>query len=343
MIGTIAQLFEAAGYKDYKSLPVMEFVRPKNRLRILSRTHDDKITKEEVTGLIYKGEAKSGIKVISKSGIFLGTEEHLLWEDVRRQFIPLKECLQIENFTGVSTKNEREKVFFEAINESFSILDIEVENTHCYFSGGLLSHNSFGGQAKALGEFLRKYNILCSNYKTTLFWISQERASMNMMSHLPGITGGEAPKFYASTVQRATKTDVIKDGNNVVGIEMRLRNYKSKVGIPFRDSNLKLYYNGGFKPDEEYIQFLVDLEIVTQKGAYFSVPGVEKSIQGRDKLQAWLNEHTDKYTQFKHQVDEMLTGTTKLDANNVAEEEDIDMTKINDIIEDDIVDIENNE
>jgi recombination protein RecA len=180
---------------------------------------------------------------------------------------------------------------------------------------------TFGGQARALGECLRKLVATISNYKTTLFWISQERVNMTPMSHLPNCTGGEAPKFYASTVNRATKTDVIKNGNDVIGITMRIRNYKNKCGIAFRDANVKLYYKGGFKPDEEYIDFLLAFDIIKQKGAYFYVPGEDKSLQGRVKLQDWLNEHPKDYEEMKRKVNETILHSNALDANKEEIEE----------------------
>jgi len=177
---------------------------------------------------------------------------------------------------------------------------------------------SFGGSAKALSEFLRKINILNANYNTTMFWISQERVNMQPMSHLPSVTGGEAPKFYASVVNRVTKTDQLKDADGTIGISIRVRNYKNKTGVPFRDANMNLYYNGGFKPEEEYIDFLIAFDIVKQKGAYFYVPNEEKSLQGRVKLQDWLNNNLTAYDDMKKRVDEMLVSENKLDVNNEA-------------------------
>jgi recombination protein RecA len=186
---------------------------------------------------------------------------------------------------------------------------------------------NFGAQAKTLGEFLRRYNILCANYDTTIFWISQERTNMTPMSHLPNTTGGEAPKFYASTVNRATKTDVIKTADDTIGIAIRLRNYKNKCGLPFRDANVKLYYKGGFNPDEEYIDFLILLGIVKQKGAYFYIDGEEKSIQGRAKLQEWLFNHSERYEEMKVKVNETLANTNILDENKEEVEENIDISQ----------------
>ena len=195
---------------------------------------------------------------------------------------------------------------------------------------------NFGAGAKALAEFLRKINILCANYNTTLLWISQERVNMSPMGYLPGVTGGEAPKFYASVVNRVTKTDVLKSGNDTIGIAIRVRNYKNKAGVPFRDANIKLYYDGGFNPDEEYLDFLIAFDIIKQGGAYFTIPGVEKKIQGRAKVQEWLNENVEEYEKMKAQVDEMLVNENALDADREMMGEDEVILEAKERIEDEI-------
>jgi recombination protein RecA len=187
---------------------------------------------------------------------------------------------------------------------------------------------SFGGLAKSLGESIRKINATGANYKTTTFWISQERVNMKPMSHLPEVTGGEAPKYYASTVNRVQKMDSIKDGNETAGIQIRIRNYKNKCGIPFRDANINLYYKGGFNPNEEYLQFIVDLGIFKQGGAWFTNEEFGVKLNGRDKVQNWLNDHPEEYNKMKTQVDEMLTKSTDLDKDNQELHEDLDIEKL---------------
>ena len=184
---------------------------------------------------------------------------------------------------------------------------------------------SFGSRAKALTEFCNKYNILCANYGTTVLWISQERANLNPMARLPTATGGEAINYYTSITCRITKTDDIKDATgDVCGIEMRVRNYKNKCSVPFRDANMKLYYDGGFDSNSEYIDFLLLLGIVKQAGAYFKFnhEGQDYSLQGRKKLQEWLDTHADVYDAWKKDIIEKISHHNEiLDANNQATDE----------------------
>lgn len=183
---------------------------------------------------------------------------------------------------------------------------------------------TFGGAAKSHSEFLKKFNILCADRNTTLLWISQERVNMKPMSHLPAVTGGEAPQYYSSIICRITKTDDIKDANGVIGIEMRVRDMKNKCSIPFREANMKLYFNGGFNSDEEYVDFLLSLGFMVQKGAYFQFDydGEHFSLQGRQKLMDWLTAHQDVYDKWKKEIKAKLSGyVEELDKDNYATDE----------------------
>ena len=183
---------------------------------------------------------------------------------------------------------------------------------------------TFGGAAKSHSEFLKKFNILCADRNTTLLWISQERVNMKPMSHLPAVTGGEAPQYYSSIICRITKTDDIKDANGVIGIEMRVRDMKNKCSIPFREANMKLYFDGGFNSDEEYVDFLLSLGFMVQKGAYFQFDydGEHFSLQGRQKLMDWLTAHQDVYDKWKKEIKAKLSGyVEELDKDNYATDE----------------------
>jgi protein RecA len=183
---------------------------------------------------------------------------------------------------------------------------------------------NFGGGAKSLSEFIRKINILCANYDTTFFLISQERVNMQPMSHLPSVTGGEAPAFYSSTINRVTKIDVIKDANGTIGQQIRVRNYKNKTSIPFRDAEMNLYFNGGFKSEDEYLDFIIKFDIFKQGGAWFTNTEHNVKLNGRIKVQEWLNQNPEVFETMKAQVDEFLSKETVLDANNTDPMAEID-------------------
>lgn len=151
------------------------------------------------------------------------------------------------------------------------VLDLEIDKNHNYFPNSLLSHN----------------------------------------------TGGRALKFYASTRNRVTKIDTIEKSGETVGIKLKIRNYKNKTGIMFREAELTLYFDSGFDSDAEYMDFFIKLGIVKQAGAWFSYfknkDDAEPTFKcaGRDKMQAWFDEHKDEFIACKNKVNELLSKETE--------------------------------
>ena len=184
--GTMKQLFEAAGYKDYKSMEIGKFYKPKNRLAIQT-LEDGKLTKKEVIGLVYKGVSKDSYKVTTSSGSFLCTGEHAIFNSEKNEY----EKVKAFKGTKALSVNGPVEIKIEKVSDEFDILDLEVEGTHAYISEGILSHNTFGAGAKANGTVIKRMNYFVDTYKTPLLWISQERAAIEMMAHLPSCIPGE--------------------------------------------------------------------------------------------------------------------------------------------------------
>lgn len=180
--------------------------------------------------------------------------------------------------------------------------------------------------ANTLKEVYKHFNILASNYLTPLLVVSQERANMNVMSHLPSQTGGTAIKFFASTRNRITKVDQLKDNNgNDAGIQIRVRNYKNKTGVPWRDAIMNLYFDRGFDSDAEYFDFLSEFGLITKgNGGVYSADfwnaenGVPTGkIRGAANALAWFQDPKNKdiYDELKKKVTEKLLSRNELDAD----------------------------
>lgn len=179
--------------------------------------------------------------------------------------------------------------------------------------------------ANTLKEIYKRFNTLCRNYLTPMLVVSQERANMNVMSHLPSQTGGTAVRFFASTRNRVTKVETIKDPKTGLdcGIKIRVRNYKNKTGTPWRDAEMNLYFDRGFDSDAEYFDFLVLFGLMEKgNGGVYSASfftaenGVPTGkIRGAENVKNWLIEHRDIYEDLKRKVDAKLMGSNELDAN----------------------------
>jgi len=181
---------------------------------------------------------------------------------------------------------------------------------------------NFGSKAKALGNFLLRFAILCANYETTMFIISQERAQTNTMSHAIAYTGGYMLKYAASTLCRVRKIEEIHEDNKFVGIRMNCRNYKNKTGIPGRECNMTLRFVGGFDSFDEYVDLCKEFqgdprmeELVKIGGAYYKGPAFG-SICGKEKFAEWARqpENEAEWNKIKDCIDTIMAGENVTDS-----------------------------
>ena len=160
------------------------------------------------------------------------------------------------------------------------------------------------------------------NNKCSLVMISQERANLGSM-YGPDFkaTGGRAPAFYSSWSARVTRTgDITGENKELCGLEIRVRNTKNKVGIPKRDANLRLYFNGGINSDDEYVDYLKIFGLIEQKGAYYSNPDwiaddgtVGIKVCGLEAVRDWLHSNPKAYDRIKADINALVCGYTILD------------------------------
>lgn len=200
------------------------------------------------------------------------------------------------------------------------ILDSDAAATTDLDNKSEYGQTGFNGakDAAVLSMAYKKFNVLARNYLTPLLVVSQERDNMNVMSHLPSQTGGKAIRFYATTRNRITKLDTIKNANGEdSGIQIRVRNYKNKGGIPWRDAEMNLYFEHGFDSDNEYFDFLVKFNIINKAGGWFDAPGIGMpKMQGAAKVKEWLIANPDIYNELKKQVNDKLVRNNELDNDN---------------------------
>lgn len=200
--------------------------------------------------------------------------------------------------------------------------------------------DAFGGfagskTAIAISQGLRMVNPYLYNNLCTLVVISQERANVGVM-YGPDFkgTGGKAPAFYSSWSARVTRTgDITDKQKGLIGIEMKVRNTKNKVGIAKREANLKLYFSDGIHSDDEYFDYLKALDLITQKGPYYyndewendSTGEIGMKVCGIDAVKEWLHNNPIQYEKVKKQINEIITGHVEMDneiSDDLEENED---------------------
>lgn len=177
-----------------------------------------------------------------------------------------------------------------------------------------------GGKTAAMLSYgLKKIAPYLYNNKCAMLMIAQERANIGATYGADfKIATSKAPLFKSSFTARVTKTEEITDPTTkeMVGIRIRVRNTKNKLGIPKRDANLKLMFNGGVDSEEEYLEYLTTFGIIKKSGAMYEVEGDAwgmGKVRGKDAVKTFLLEHPDIYNKVKEQVNNMIVGHTKLD------------------------------
>lgn len=145
-------------------------------------------------------------------------------------------------------------------------------------------------------------------------------------------TGGYALRYAASTLNRVKKVADLKDGNGkMIGIQMNVRNYKNKTGIPFRENDMWLYFDKGFDSEGEYIDLVKELqdkeqlqELVKIGGAYYKSQKWGWSYKSKDDFKTNFVQNPackEMWDEIKALIDDLLAGTISQDAKTVDPEQ----------------------
>lgn len=171
---------------------------------------------------------------------------------------------------------------------------------------GDMGDNKVGLQARLMSQALRKLTATINKTQTTCIFINQLREKIGVMFGNPETTpGGNALKFYASVRLDIRKIGQIKDGDNVVGNQVRVKVIKNKVAPPFRKAEFDLMFNEGISKVGELIDLGTEKGIITKSGSFYSYEG-NKLAQGRDAAKNVLRDNPDLADEIEAKVFEAL-------------------------------------
>lgn len=188
---------------------------------------------------------------------------------------------------------------------------------------------NFGATAKVFANGLKFINPILARHDCSMIVINQERDNIGVM-YGPDFTttGGRAIKYYASWRGRITRIDDILEKGSLVGIVPKVRATKNKIGINKREAELRLKFASGFDSEEEYLKFIIDLGIVTQRGAWFYQEEWGFKGSGRASLVEFLRSRPELFEMVKNTVNAKLCAETDIDRANalkaVEEEPDLE-------------------
>ena len=150
-----------------------------------------------------------------------------------------------------------------------------------------------GLQARLMSQALRKLTASVAKSNTLIIFINQIRIKIGVMFGNPETTtGGNALKFYSSVRLEIRRIGAIKDRDQVVGNQTRIKVVKNKLAAPFKMVELDIMYGEGFSKTGELIDLGVKEGIVEKSGSWFSYDS-QRIGQGRENAKAFLKENPD--------------------------------------------------
>ena len=156
---------------------------------------------------------------------------------------------------------------------------------------GDMGDSHMGLQARLMSQALRKMTANIKNSNTLVVFINQIRMKIGVMFGSPETTtGGNALKFYSSVRLDIRRIGSIKEGDEVVGNETRVKVVKNKVAPPFRQTEFQIMYGQGIHHLGEVIDLGVRLNLIDKSGAWYAYQG-EKIGQGKKNVCLYLEEN----------------------------------------------------
>ena len=171
---------------------------------------------------------------------------------------------------------------------------------------GDMGDNKVGLHARLMSQALRKLTANISKTNTTCIFINQLREKIGVMFGNPETTtGGNALKFYASVRLDIRRVTTLKDGDQPIGNQVRVKVVKNKVAPPFRKAEFEIMFGEGISKYGELVDLGVEYSIIQKSGSWFSYNGT-KLAQGRDATKALLKDNPELCEEIEAKIMEAI-------------------------------------
>ncbi len=169
---------------------------------------------------------------------------------------------------------------------------------------GEIGDSHIGLQARLMSQALRKLVASISKTNCILIFINQIRTKIGVIFGSPEITtGGNALKFYSSVRLDIRRIGAIKDKEEVIGNQTRVKVVKNKVAPPFKIVDFDIMYGSGICKEGEILDLGVELGIIEKSGAWFSYNNTRIG-QGRENSKQHLKDHPNIVQEIKQQIEQ---------------------------------------
>ncbi|MGF1753197.1 recombinase RecA [Vibrio makurazakiensis] len=186
---------------------------------------------------------------------------------------------------------------------------------------GEMGDSHMGLQARMLSQAMRKLTGNLKQSNCMAIFINQIRMKIGVMFGNPETTtGGNALKFYASVRLDIRRTGSIKEGDEIVGNETRIKVVKNKIAAPFKQAETQILYGQGFNREGELIGLGVKNKLVDKAGAWYSYNG-DKIGQGKSNSCKYLRENPEIALEIDKKLRDLLLTPAVLEENDSEEAE----------------------
>jgi recombination protein RecA len=193
---------------------------------------------------------------------------------------------------------------------------------------GEMGDSHVGLQARLLSQAMRKLTATIKQTNCLVIFINQIRMKIGVMFGSPETTtGGNALKFYSSVRLDIRRIGAVKEGDEVVGNETRVKVVKNKVSPPFKQAEFQIMYGKGIYHMAEIIDWGVKLNLVDKSGAWYAYKG-DKIGQGKANAAKFLEDNPALASEIEGQIREQTLGVVP--AKSKAEAEVAEVTEDSD-------------
>ena len=173
---------------------------------------------------------------------------------------------------------------------------------------GEMGDHHVGLHARLMSQALRKLTSSISKSNCLVIFINQIRQKIGIMFGNPETTsGGNALKFYASVRLDIRRIGAIKDKDDIIGNQTRVKVVKNKVAPPFRTVEFDIMYGEGISKNGEIVDLGVSADIIEKSGSWFSYND-QRIGQGRENVKNFLNENSE----IAIEIEDKIKGNTVL-------------------------------
>jgi len=171
---------------------------------------------------------------------------------------------------------------------------------------GEMGDNKVGLQARLMSQALRKLTSAISKTNTTCIFINQLREKIGIMFGNPETTtGGNALKFYSSVRLDIRRVTQIKDGEEAIGNQVRVKIIKNKVAHPFRKAEFDIMFGEGISRIGEIVDLGVEYGVIKKSGSFYSYNDT-KLAQGRDRTKQIIADNPELAEELEALISEAM-------------------------------------